>query len=690
MDQMYYNQYYMMQQSQYMATPEWNCQQNQQLLSFDDYTDDSDSDSETEVLVATPVLTKPTIIQEKDNVAPISKSPSSTNCSTCEADSDEEQQEQTKQQQSSESVSDEPCNCPNVWLCSRCSPMFAKPAIISMTRQEPAGSTSISECPSSPTSGSTCEPDSDTSSVESDVEEKEESVMASGPEDFSLELVKPLSAACLLQFRNSVPRCDWVEIFRAQAIQAPQSGSSLPKSAEVVSCSKGSWKAQQITHRRSEQPIIQSGDEEPATDVCIMRSMKSILNKLTIEKFGLLFEKLVTCGIRTRSHMDDLMNEVFQKATTQHHFINMYADLCILLRSHYLEQPLAGEADMNFESLLLTGREAFSAKNLNPPLELAGLDEEDRLVAECRRKTQKLGDVKFFGALLVRQMLDFQLFFDACRGFLAAPTPESLELLAALLVAVGLKFDTPEWPLHADLVKIFQETETLLTDPALDRRTCCLLKDMLELRSARWSERKASMVEGPSTLQEVAETQDAEETGTTSPHSKGQKGKTSSFSKKWSQLPKPAEKGKVKQTKKQPKAVTVQKEKNPCGKLLASIGKEFADAGSLVKLLSSRDVNEEWQLYAIAVPAWQQPQEFCEMLELMVIQSSDALRRMYFDMAASLFADGIWEPRALIDGLQDFLENSCPHLQADVPGLPGILWDELHPTIAPLVSEAIS
>jgi len=288
-------------------------------------------------------------------------------------------------------------------------------------------------------------------------------------------------------------------------------------------------------------------------------------------------------------------------------------------------------------------------------------------------------------------MLDFQLFLDACRGFLAAPSPESLELLAALLVAVGLKFDTPEWPLHADLVKIFQETETLLTDPALDRRTCCLLKDMLELRSARWSERKASMVEGPSTLQQVAETQDAEETGTTSPHSKGQKGKTSSFSKKWSQLPKPAEKGRqVKQTKKQPKAVTVQKQTYACRTLLASIGKEFACAGSLVKLLSSRDVNEEWQLYAIAVPAWQQPQEFCEMLELMVIQSSDALRRMYFDMAASLFADGIWEPRALIDGLQDFLENSCPHLQADVPGLSGIIWDELHPTIAPLVSEAIS
>merc|ERR550534_1001683 len=56
----------------------------------------------------------------------------------------------------------------------------------------------------------------------------------------------------------------------------------------------------------------------------VTRAMKSILNKLTVEKFDALYQKLLVCGIETRTHIETLMREVFEKATTQHHFIEMY------------------------------------------------------------------------------------------------------------------------------------------------------------------------------------------------------------------------------------------------------------------------------------------------------------------------------------------------------------------------------
>ena len=55
----------------------------------------------------------------------------------------------------------------------------------------------------------------------------------------------------------------------------------------------------------------------------VARAMKSILNKLTVEKFDSLSAQLVNCGIRNAVQLELLIHEVFEKATTQHHFIDM-------------------------------------------------------------------------------------------------------------------------------------------------------------------------------------------------------------------------------------------------------------------------------------------------------------------------------------------------------------------------------
>jgi len=273
--------------------------------------------------------------------------------------------------------------------------------------------------------------------------------------------------------------------------------------AKELPSSEGSWLAQQKA-RRATAGETKSNEE-------VIRAMKGILNKLTVEKFKPLCEKLVSCGIETRVHLEILVNEIFEKATTQHHFIDMYADLCALLHTHFLEHPVTDDPKTSLKKILLNGCQSFFERRLNPPENLEKSDEDDRLALERKVKMQMLGNIKFVGALLVRQMLAAPVLFAICQELLTEATAESLESLAALLTVVGPKFDIPEWSSHAALAEVFTQLEGLTKQPTVSARVRFLLKDVLELRVARWQDRKPKKIEAPSTLKQVAHIQAAEE-----------------------------------------------------------------------------------------------------------------------------------------------------------------------------------
>merc|ERR1719263_2505172 len=75
---------------------------------------------------------------------------------------------------------------------------------------------------------------------------------------------------------------------------------------------------------------------------------------------------------------------------------------------------------------------------------------------------------------------------------------------------------------------------------------------------------------------------------------------------------------------------------------------------------------------AIGVPASKQADEFCDMLGHMMKEPSKAIRKVFFDMVLSLFVEDIWSQSALTSGLENLLENVCPKLECEVPGLSGI------------------
>merc|ERR1711915_685507 len=70
----------------------------------------------------------------------------------------------------------------------------------------------------------------------------------------------------------------------------------------------------------------------------MIRKIKSILNKLTPEKYDSLYTQLVELNITTKEQVSELVKELFNKSCTQHHFIEMYTKLCVQFSSYWSEK----------------------------------------------------------------------------------------------------------------------------------------------------------------------------------------------------------------------------------------------------------------------------------------------------------------------------------------------------------------
>jgi len=229
-------------------------------------------------------------------------------------------------------------------------------------------------------------------------------------------------------------------------------------------------------------------------DEKVARAARGILNKLTVEKFDTLHEQLATCGVNTPAQLALLMREIFEKATEQHTFIGLYADLCLRLESDPRLAPAVGGCHgqpSGFRRLLLEQCQAAFEKLFEPGSKgpnPAQLDLEQREELAARHKRQALGNVKFVGHLLLRGMLSSRLLVECADALLASrkSCPEALEALAALLTVTGAKFDRPDWRCYARLEAVFRAVSHLAQDRGVAPRLRFLLTDVLDRRKIGW------------------------------------------------------------------------------------------------------------------------------------------------------------------------------------------------------------
>jgi hypothetical protein len=284
----------------------------------------------------------------------------------------------------------------------------------------------------------------------------------------------------------------------------------------MVENSDKSWAAvQKLEKERIAKLAAVGEDDEAAAEVDpevfnqqVIRGINSILNKLTVEKFDQLYKKLVgEVGMCAENHIVVLTKQLFTKSTTQHHFIEMYTDLCLRLHQHFEENPIIEDAAKVFKKVLLNQCQESFEEYLRPPPGFEELQGEEKYEALVKFKTSMLGNIKFVGNLLVQKMLSSKIIFQCAEQLIEHKTDETLESLSVFLTAIGPLFDNRQWPRYDALCGVFDRVRMMVKDKnnGVSQRIKCLLKDVLDARAANWHGRsKKNEPEGPMKMSDVA------------------------------------------------------------------------------------------------------------------------------------------------------------------------------------------
>lgn len=434
----------------------------------------------------------------------------------------------------------------------------------------------------------------------------------------------------------SPPEASWRTQERATPI-----GSQRTQSRGKLLVSDNSWAAKQ---RR----LHEFGDSVDST-AHVARSIKSILNKLTLEKFARLTQQLLACGISTSSHVEVLIHEVFEKATTQHHYIDMYTDLCVLLHEHFTVNPFEGAGSLQagrkltFKRLLLDECQISFERLLAPPEGLEELTPEERTAAEVGYKTHMLGNIKLVGGLLSRGMLASKVGIAILEELLSNPTPEALESAAALLTTLGPTADCKEWPQYTALNAIFDQISTIVKTQKCQPRERFLLKDLLELRAAGWVTFRPRRLERAMTLSQVADS------------AAGRRVEPQAI-----RMVSPA-------------APVFDQDKFREGAKKALV--ELRYSGCLTEALA--------RLASLGVPpVAEQAAELAEITSHVVQEGAAAARESGMKVMLELAGSKGWGADALCSGITLFVKEIAPDLCYDVPGLQKILSEELSTILA--------
>jgi len=393
-------------------------------------------------------------------------------------------------------------------------------------------------------------------------------------------------------------------------------------------------------------------------DEHILRAARSILNKLTLEKFESLFEQLATCGLNRPEHISMLMQEIFEKATIQHNFIPMYAELCLQLEKDPRIASVVDETDKmyNFRRLLLNQCQlVFEQVLSNDGVEA----EKDKEVAFCR-KQRALGNMKLIGQLLVKGMLSSDLFVECCEALLRNHNqcPEALEALVALMMVAGPKFDDRAWQHYLKLGKILADMSALSKDKSTPTRLRFLMRDVLEARDAGWPWSRVGVKETPAKLDKVR--QDAEV-----------------VPEPCKNVPKPAKTCVASgATAPQSSVSTAPQGGFDVVAFRRTIASIFSD------LAMDKNIPAAVQrVRAQQVPVEHQAEQFLDILSRIVEERRGAVRRSELAFIAGLGAGSAFDRKECLAGIGLFFHDVYDGLCHEVHRLPAIMKSEFMPTV---------
>lgn len=285
-----------------------------------------------------------------------------------------------------------------------------------------------------------------------------------------------------------------------------------------------------------------------------VKQIRSLLNKLTLEKFDKIFKQIIDINISSYEILAGVVKEVFEKALFEPKFSGMYAELCVrldLATKDMLQKANIMDSKgkpIYFKNILLNNcRDEFtrfavaSETSENKPMEAGDeakdekgktddedgakddenkeekpltpdekkandrKEKEDAAKQATKAKRRMLANVRFIGELFLKDLLREQIIHIHCIQRLLTIGIENreedvLEALCRLLSKTGAKLSqNKEAVTHID--NYFKPLQLMSRDHTLPARVRFMLQDLIEQRVNGWKVRREEA--GAKTIAEI-------------------------------------------------------------------------------------------------------------------------------------------------------------------------------------------
>ncbi|XP_051948378.1 titin-like isoform X3 [Xyrauchen texanus] len=253
----------------------------------------------------------------------------------------------------------------------------------------------------------------------------------------------------------------------------------------------------------------------------LLRKFRSLLNKMTPEKFDQLMMKLTDLhpSIDTEERLTSVTELVFEKSISEPSFSGTYASMCLSLAPWKTQMTGQPKMKVSFKALLV--RYCWKEFLYNDkPLALkqkemeaaSSAGEQERLKEELKEAKNKahrrsMGTICFMGELFKQGMLTEDNMHECILKLVKQHDEGSLEQLCKLLSSVGQDLDAEKAKSKMD--GYFSQLEQMVVERKTTSRIRFMIHDIMDLRLNNWVSRRSAL--GPRTLQQVHEEAKKEE-----------------------------------------------------------------------------------------------------------------------------------------------------------------------------------
>ncbi|KAF3848144.1 hypothetical protein F7725_021172 [Dissostichus mawsoni] len=293
-------------------------------------------------------------------------------------------------------------------------------------------------------------------------------------------------------------------------VGGPRRSAQMQSLSDDIQLNKAEKAWKPSTKKTRVEVESESDDSEHGKTQELFKSVRSILNKLTPQKFQQLMKMVTDLTIDTEERLKGVIDLTFEKAIAEPNFSVAYANICALFETSgsalsvalTTNNLLLNRCQKEFEKDQVDD-EIFERKQKE--LEAATVPEEkQRLTEQLQREKDNarrrwMGNMKFIGELFKLKMLTEVIMHICIVKLLKNHDEEVLECLCRLLSTIGKDLDFEKAKPRMD--QYFNQMENIIKDRTTSSRIRFMLQDVLDLRRSSWVPRRGE--QGPKTIEQI-------------------------------------------------------------------------------------------------------------------------------------------------------------------------------------------